>query len=101
MSKSPIEGRAPVAFDPTESGSSAGNWSDGNRRAAGAAAYYRLRSIALEARVKRLEAELERAENRLQETVTRYEQILQQRSGQDAVVTAPTAASGDGGASDD
>lgn len=52
----------------------------------GLATYHRLRSIALETRVRALEAQLERRERQLDETVTRYEQLLQ-RPEEDWVVT--------------
>jgi hypothetical protein len=48
-------------------------------------AYYRLRCIALEAAVGRLADDLERERRRLDEVVTRYESILQERDAAGAV----------------
>ncbi len=47
--------------------------------------YYRLRCIALEAAVGRLADDLERERRRLDEVVTRYESILQERDAAGAV----------------
>jgi len=49
--------------------------------------YYRLRCIALEARLQTLEAELEQTERRLQQTIARYEEILQNRPEDGDVVS--------------
>ncbi|WP_340098729.1 hypothetical protein [Salinibaculum salinum] len=53
----------------------------------GLATYYRLRSIALEARVRTLEDELEQKEQQLQSTIRRYEDLLQQPDEDWVVVT--------------
>ena len=100
MSKSPIEGRVSPAWKPpaSERPDSTGLRTDRSDR--GAATYHRLRSIALEARVERLERELDRAEQRLQETVTRYEQILQHRDC-DCGVAVPTTGRPDASPDDD
>lgn len=102
MSESPIEGRVspawklPASERPDESDVR----TDRSGPVRGAATYHRLRSIALEARVERLERELDRAEQRLQETVTRYEQILQHQ-GCDGTVTVPTGGRPDRSPADD
>lgn len=103
MSRSPKEGRVSPACDPTAPGEQfeAERQSDRDPRVGGAAAYYRLRSIALETRVEQLEAELEQTEKRLQETIAQYERILQCRAGRDAVVTVPAETPDAASASDD
>ena len=68
------------------------DWSGGHHHVRGVAAYYRLRSLALEARIATLEAELDRTERRLQETIARYEEILQRRPTDDCVVTTQPCA---------
>jgi hypothetical protein len=52
----------------------------------GLMACYRLQVLALETQVASLTAELDRTERRLQETIARYEDILQNRPDCDAVV---------------
>ncbi len=49
------------------------------------ATYYRLRCIALEVAVDRLGDELDRERRRLDEVVTRYERILQERGAEGTV----------------
>ncbi|MEF8785363.1 MAG: hypothetical protein V5A45_05465 [Haloarculaceae archaeon] len=66
----------------------------------GLATYYRLRSIALEARVRTLEAELEQREQLRQETIQRYEKLLQ-RPGEDWVVITNYPSEMDPPAADD
>ena len=60
-----------------------------HRHVRGVAAYYRLRTMALEAQVATLTTELNRTEQRLQETIARYEEILQRRPDCDGVVVPP------------
>ncbi len=57
------------------------------RQTWGLVTYYRLRSIALEERVRALENELEQTEQRLQETIRRYENLLQRPDEDWVVVT--------------
>lgn len=62
------------------------------RHVRGVAAYYRLRSSVLESQVATLAAELRRERRRHQETIARYEEILQDRPVDPCVVTTrPTA----------
>ncbi|MFC7133121.1 MULTISPECIES: hypothetical protein [Salinibaculum] len=100
MSESPIEGRGSPAWKLTASDRPDGADLRTDRAIKGVATYYRLRSIALEARVQRLERELDRAEQRLQETVARYEQILQHQD-RDGTVAVPTAGRPDAPPADD
>jgi hypothetical protein len=58
----------------------------------GLATYYRLRCIVLETTITALESELDRAEHRLQNVVSRYEELLEEREcadgrGNDPVFT--------------
>jgi hypothetical protein len=53
----------------------------------GLATYYRLRCIALEATVATLETELDRTEHRLQNVVSRYEELLDERECDGPVFT--------------
>jgi|AntRauTorcE11898_2_1112593.scaffolds.fasta_scaffold39911_1 hypothetical protein len=57
------------------------------RQTWGLATYYRLRSLALEARIRALEDELEQKEQQLQATIRRYEKLLQQPDEDWVVVT--------------
>lgn len=52
----------------------------------GLATYYKLRCIALETTVARLEAELDRTERRRQEIISRYEDLLDGRDCEDSPV---------------
>ncbi|MEF8781471.1 MAG: hypothetical protein V5A39_00085 [Haloarculaceae archaeon] len=58
----------------------------GEVSAGGRATYYKLRCIALETTVSRLEAELDRTERRKREIISRYEELLQGREGDDGTV---------------
>lgn len=71
-----------AAFGPAHRGGVSGP----SRETGHVAAYYRLRSIVLETRVRALESELERRERQFDEAVARYEQLLQ-RPEADWVVT--------------
>lgn len=64
-----------------------GGASDRARQTWGLATYYRLRSIALEARVRALEDELEQKDQQLQATIRRYENLLQRPDEDWVVVT--------------
>lgn len=73
---------------------------DRSRRTRGLATYYRLRSIALETRVRLLEARLDERERQLEETVARYEQLLQ-RPDEEWVITTSYGPDVDPDVSDD
>ena len=57
------------------------------RQTGGLTTYYRLRSLALEARVRALESELKQTEQQLQATIRRYEKLLQEPDEDWVVVT--------------
>lgn len=52
----------------------------------GLATYYRLRCLALEATVARLDSELERTDRQRREIIARYEELLQRRECEDEAV---------------
>jgi len=79
MSNTTTEDRVSVAERDRVAADSASARADPATYVRGVAAYYRLRSIALEARVSTLEEELKQKDRQLQETIARYEQILQDR----------------------
>lgn len=54
--------------------------------AGGLATYYRLRCIALETTIARLNAELDRTDRRRREIIARYEELLQRRGCEDGAV---------------
>jgi hypothetical protein len=60
-------------------GQPGGRWATATRDARAVATYYRLRTVALEAEVTRLAAKVEARDRQLEETIARYEQILQDR----------------------
>jgi len=91
----------PVADDPIEGIAEGGHGRAGNtsprrnppvltppHRARGTTAtrtlgvYYRLRCLALEATVDSLETQLRRTERQLDDVVARYEELLEERSGE-------------------
>ena len=85
------EGRASTECDPltVDASQLTRDRSASHRHLRYVAVYYRLRSMALETHVATLTAELDRKDNRLQETIARYEAILQSRPTADGVVTTP------------